>query len=170
MKKILIVANFDVGLYNFRRELLEELLKTYQVHIALPDGEFVPKLRQMGCIFHETKLERRGMNPIHELELLHTYRKVIREVKPDAVLTYTIKPNLYAGMICSGKKIPFITNITGLGTAVEGDGLLQKIMIGMYRYAMRGVTKLYFQNQSNERCFTVKRIGMGKPDMLPRSG
>lgn len=170
MKKILIVANFDVGLYNFRRELLEELLKTYQVHIALPDGEFVPKLRQMGCIFHETKLERRGMNPIHELELLHTYRKVIREVKPDAVLTYTIKPNLYAGMICSGKKIPFITNITGLGTAVEGDGALQKVMLRLYRYAMRGVSKLYFQNQTNEQYFTEHQIGMGKHDMLPGSG
>ena len=170
MKKILIVANFDVGLYNFRRELLTELLKAYEVHIALPDGEFVPKMQQMGCVFHETKLERRGMNPLHELELLHTYRKVMKEVQPDAVLTYTIKPNLYAGMICSGKKIPFITNITGLGTAVEGDGLLQKVMIRLYRHAMRGVTRLYFQNRTNEQYFTEKKIGLGKHDMLPGSG
>ena len=170
MKKILIVANFDVGLYNFRRELLTELLKAYEVHIALPDGEFVPKMQQLGCVFHETKLERRGMNPLHELELLHTYQKVMKEVQPDAVLTYTIKPNLYAGMICSRRKIPFITNITGLGTAVEGDGLLQKVMIRLYRHAMRGVSRLYFQNRTNEQYFTEKKIGLGKHDMLPGSG
>jgi len=170
MKKILIVTNFDVGLYNFRRELLAELLKEYEVHIALPDGDFVPHMQRMGCIFHETRLERRGMNPLHELQLLRTYRRVIGEVKPDAVLTYTIKPNLYAGMICSRKRIPFITNITGLGTAVEGDGLLQKVTAGMYRYAMRGVTKLYFQNTVNEQYFTKKKIGLGRHEMLPGSG
>lgn len=170
MKKILIVANFDVGLYNFRRELLTELLQTYEVHIALPEGEFVPKLQQLGCVFHETRLERRGMNPFHELGLLCTYRRVIQQVQPDAVLTYTIKPNLYAGMICSRKRIPFVTNITGLGTAVEGDGLLQRVMLCLYRHAMRGVARLYFQNKANEEYFTREKIGLGKHDMLPGSG
>ena len=78
MKKILIIANLDVGLYNFRRELLEALLAVpYEVHIALPEGEFIPKLVEMGCIFHETKLERRGMNPLHELKLIKRYKQII---------------------------------------------------------------------------------------------
>lgn len=170
MKKVLIFANFDVGLYNFRRELLEELLKIYEIHIALPNGEFVPNLIKMGCIFHETALERRGMNPVQELALIKRYRTVIREVKPDVVLTYTIKPNIYAGMLCSWKKIPFITNITGLGTAVEGDGLVQKVMLCLYRYGMRGVSKIYFQNVENEKFFTDKKIGLGRHELLPGSG
>ena len=170
MYKILIITNFDVGLYNFRRELLAELVKKYEVHIALPDGEFIPNLKEMGCIFHETKLERRGMNPMEELRLMRTYEQIIRRVHPDVVLTYTIKPNIYAGMICSRRRIPFITNITGLGTAMEGKGILQKVMCLMYRHAMRGVSCLFFQNTANEFFFRKKGIGIGKHAMLPGSG
>lgn len=171
MKKILIFANLDVGLYNFRRELLEALLAVpYEVHIALPDGEFIGKLQEMGCIFHETKLERRGMNPLKELKLVKRYKQIVKEVRPDVCLTYTIKPNLYAGMILSKKKIPFITNITGLGTAVEGDGLLQKITIRMYRHAMRGVSCLFFQNETNQSYFASKKIAPSKHKRIPGSG
>lgn len=171
MKKILILANLDVGLYNFRRELLEALLAVpYEVHIALPDGEFVPKLVRMGCIFHETKLERRGMNPLHELKLIGRYRQIIREVRPDAALTYTIKPNIYGGSALASARIPYLTNITGLGTAVEGDGLLQKMTIRMYRHAMRGVRCLFFQNQKNEQYFTERKIAVGKHRLIPGSG
>ncbi len=171
MKKILILSNLDVGLYNFRRELLEALLAVpYEVHIALPEGELIPKLVKMGCIFHETKMERRGMNPLHEVKLIRRYRQVIDEVKPDAALTYTIKPNLYGGSALASAGIPYITNITGLGTAVEGDGLLQKVTIRMYRHAMRGVSCLFFQNQKNEQYFTKRGIAIGKHRQLPGSG
>lgn len=171
MKKILIIANLDVGLYNFRRELLEALLaEPYEVHIALPDGKFIPKLVEMGCIFHETRLERRGMNPVHELQLLRRYRQIVKEVKPDAALTYTIKPNIYGGAVLASERIPYLTNITGLGTAVEGDGLLQKMTIRMYRYAMRRVSCLFFQNQTNEEYFTAKKIAVGKHKRIPGSG
>ena len=95
MKKILIVTNFDVGLYNFRKEVLEALLAVpYEVHIALPDGEFVPRLQEMGCIFHETRLNRRGTNPVEELKLIGAFHRILKKVRPDVVLTYTIKPNL----------------------------------------------------------------------------
>ncbi len=171
MKKILILANLDVGLYNFRRELIEALLAApYEVHIALPEGEFVPKLVRMGCIFHETRLERRGMNPMHELRLIRRYRALIDEVKPDAALTYTIKPNIYGGSALAAAGIPYITNITGLGTAVEGDGLLQKVTIRMYRHAMRGVSCLFFQNRKNEEYFTKRNIAAGKHRLIPGSG
>ncbi len=171
MKKILILANLDVGLYNFRRELLEALLAApYEVHIALPEGEFIPRLVRMGCIFHETKLERRGMNPAHEIRLIRRYREIIREVKPDAALTYTIKPNIYGGSALAAAGVPYITNITGLGTAVEGDGLLQKATIRMYRHAMRGVSCLFFQNKKNEEYFTKRKIAAGKHRLIPGSG
>ena len=124
MKKILIVTNFDVGLYNFRKEVLEALLTVpNEVHIALPRGNFIEAMEQMGCIFHETRLERRGRNPLQELILLRRYRSILKQVKPDVVLTYTIKPNLYAGSLCRLMHIPYITNITGLGTAVEPESM-----------------------------------------------
>ena len=85
-------------------------------------------------------------------------------------MTYTIKPNLYGGSVLASKKIPYITNITGLGTAVEGDGLLQKVTIRMYRYAMRNVSCLFFQNETNQAYFEKKRIAPGKHKRIPGSG
>lgn len=171
MKKVLVVINFDVGLYNFRREVLEAFLAVpYEVHIALPYGSCVDLLTDLGCIYHETKLRRRGTNVLQELALIRRYHQVLREVEPDVVLTYTIKPNLYMGLLCSLKRIKYITNITGLGTAVEGDGLLQKFTIRLYQLAMRRAECLFFQNATNERLFTAKHIRPDKHIMLPGSG
>ena len=78
MKKILILANIDMGLYNFRKELLETLLqKGYEVYISLPKGPRVKDMEQMGCKFIETPVDRRGMNPIADLKLFFKYRKII---------------------------------------------------------------------------------------------
>ena len=78
MKKVMILANNDVGLYKFRRELIEVLLQEYEVHIVLPYGNFVDTLIQMGCIFHEVELQRRGTNPLRDLALLKTYGTLLR--------------------------------------------------------------------------------------------
>lgn len=171
MKRLLIATNFDVGLYNFRKEVLEALLaEGYEVHIALPDGKLVPRLVEMGCIFHETRLDRRGTNPLRELSLLRSYYRILKQVRPNTVLTYTIKPNLYAGTLCRLMKIPYITNITGLGTAVEGDGPLQRMTAAAYRFAMKRAGCIFFQNRSNEQYFKKRRIGPGRHVMLPGSG
>lgn len=171
MKKILILTNNDIGLYNFRKELLQALIQEgYELHIALPYGSFVDKMQEMGCIYYDTEMDRRGKNPLQEAELINCYRKILKCVKPDLVLTYTIKPNIYGGSLCSYLNIPYITNITGLGTAVEGNGLLQKMTASMYRYAMRGVSCLFFQNKVNEAYFTKKKIGLGRHKMVPGSG
>ena len=49
--KILILTNFDVGLYRFRRELIQELLTKNEVYISRPYGELVAPLVEMGCFF-----------------------------------------------------------------------------------------------------------------------
>ena len=118
--KILILANHSLGLYRFRRELLEEMFRCgYRVSISVPDGEFLQELRETGCrVLSNKYLERRGMNPLQDLKLIRYYIWLLGKIKPDVVLTYTIKPNIYGGIAAGIKKIPFIANITGLGTAV----------------------------------------------------
>ena len=100
--KIMILANYDAGLYRFRRELVEELLKENEVYICLPTGQYVAEMVDWGCKFVECDLlDRHGTNPVKELKLLSYYRKVLKEIKPDIVFTYTIKPNVYGGMTCA---------------------------------------------------------------------
>ena len=163
--KVLILANNDVGLYKFRKELIEELVypgsyltgrkaESCELYIALPNGDFVPEFRNIGCQFINTPIDRRGVNPITDLKLLMLYRVIIKKVRPDIVLAYTIKPNIYGGIACAEKGIPYICNITGLGTAVEHKGILRFITLTLYRFALRKVKTVFFQNSENERFFT----------------
>lgn len=55
-------------------------------------------------------------NPIKELGLIGFYKRILKEIKPSIVFTYTIKPNVYGGMACASLGIPYVANVTGLGT------------------------------------------------------
>lgn len=169
--KILVLANFGMGLYNFRKELLEELIKkNHEVFISLPNDEYVPKLVRMGCNFINTPISRRGTNPITDFKLLMNYKKIINKIQPDVVLTYTIKPNVYGGLACRLAKVPYVANITGLGTAVENGGLLQKITLFLYKISLKNAKCVFFQNKENERFLKKKKIISGNHKILPGSG
>lgn len=147
--KILILANFDVGLYQFRRELIESLLQEHQVVLGLPDGPLVRPLEQMGCRFVDVALERRGINPVTDLKLCLAYFRLLRKEKPDLVITYTIKPNIYGGLVCRLMKVPYACNITGLGTAFQKQGLLRQLVTTLYRSALKKARVVFFENTGN---------------------
>ncbi len=149
-KRILVLANNDVGLYRFRKDLLAALLGAgHEVYISLPDGGFISELVQLGCRFLDTPIDRRGMNPLHDSKLFHQYRAMLKEVKPDLVLTYTIKPNIYGGLACRMAHIPYAVNITGLGSAIENGGWLKKFVLALYKPALQGAKVVFFENAGN---------------------
>ena len=166
----MIVANNDVGLYKFRRELVEELLRIHEVHICLPDGGYIENLTAMGCVYHPCEFDRHGTNPLAELKQISFYKDLMKAVKPDIVFTYTVKPNIYAGMACASLGIPYAANITGLGTAIENGGLMQKFLLLLYRIGLRKAQKVFFQNESNRDFMLAKRVVKGKYGLLPGSG
>lgn len=169
--KVLILANFGMGLYNFRKELLEKLIEqNYKVYISLPNDEYVPKLIKLGCKFIDTNLDRRGTNPFSDFKLLLEYIKIIKDVEPDVVLTYTIKPNVYGGIACRITNTLYITNITGLGTSVENKGLIQKITLMLYRLGLKNASCVFFQNEDNQNFFNDKGIVNGRVKLIPGSG
>lgn len=172
MKKVLILANNDIGLYNFRKELIERLInEKIEVFISLPNGERVKDLKKLGCTFIETNVDRRGTNPIKDFKLLLKYKKILKEIKPDIVLTYTIKPNIYGGLICRIKNIPYICNITGLGTAVENKSFMQKILFEMYRISLKNVKCCFVQNSENlQFLINNKLVEKTKCKLIPGSG
>ena len=146
--KILILANNDIGLYNFRAELIERLIEEKnEVYISLPKGNKVAKLTDLGCEFIETNVDRRGANIWTDLKLFLKYKKILSQIKPDVVLTYTIKPNIYGGIACRLKKIKCIANITGLGTVIEKNILFNKFIIKLYRIALKKNKCVFCQNQ-----------------------
>lgn len=169
--KILILANNDVGLFKFRRELLEALLAAkHEVYLSLPNGGFVPDMIKMGCKFINTEISRHGTNPVTDLLLILQYKKIIKSVKPDIVFTYTIKPNVYGGFACQLSKVPYVANVTGLGTAVENGGVLQKITLALYKTGLRKAQKVFFQNQANLDFMLAHGIKPKSYALIPGSG
>lgn len=157
-KKILILANNDVGLYQFRAELIGALLQEHEVVVSLPYGPMVQPLTEAGCVFVDTPIHRRGMNPVTDLKLMRQYRRLLRREKPDLVITYTIKPNIYGGMACKAEGIPYAVNITGLGTAFQGNGLLRRLVTFLYRSALKKAGVVFFENSANLRLFVEEKI------------
>lgn len=147
--KILVLTNFDVGLYQFRRELLARLLQRHEVYISLPDGELVRPLEEMGCRFLETPIDRRGIDPVTDGKLLLRYIKLLCQVQPDLVITYTIKPNVYGGIACRLLGVPYAVNITGLGTAFQKKGALRTLVTVLYKTALQRAKVVFFENTGN---------------------
>lgn len=172
MKKVLVLINDHVGLYKFRRELLQEFInRGYKVYISLPDDVFVKYLKEMGCQFIQTAVDRRGINPKTDLKLMLHYYKMIKSKSPDLVITYTIKPNIYGGLICRWLKTAYAVNITGLGTAFQNNGMLKKFVIGLYKVATKKAKAIFFENTDNAQEFL--KDGIVKRDrmhILPGAG
>lgn len=172
MKKILIIANHASGLYKFRKELLQELLsQNMEVYAALPTNhENAKKIEELGVKLIATKLDRRGMNPIRDFKLMLQYWKITKQIKPDIILTYTIKPNIYGGMVARIRKIPNICTITGVGTAFQKDNFVRKFLVKLYQIALKNAKCVFFQNASNQELFTKLQIVAGKTKIVPGSG
>ena len=170
MKKVLILANSSGGLYDFRNELVLELLKTNKVYVSVPDDVAVDKLQSEGCEVIHTDINRRGMNPVQDLGLFKSYWKLLREIKPDVVLTYTIKPNIYGGFCCRLRRVPYIVNITGLGTTFERGGMLKKMVVTMYQQALKKADCVFFQNDRNKQIFEENGIFPKKAKRVNGSG
>lgn len=156
--KVMILANFDVGLYQFRSELIKALLKNHQVVLSLPDGDLVRPLEEIGCHFFDTPIDRRGINPVKDIGLLWRYLRLLGKEKPDLVITYTIKPNIYGGLACRLHRIPCGANITGLGTVFQGKGLLRKFVTLFYRPAMKKAKVVFFENSDNMDTMVGEKI------------
>ncbi len=168
---IAILSNDHAWTYNLRKEVIQALISEgHRIVLILSYGEKIEKLKEMGCEFIDIPFERHGTDFLKELKLISNYKKILKELKPDIVLSYTIKPNIYGGMVCNSLKIPFFPNITGLGTAVENKGPLQPLFIMLYKLGLKKATNIFFQNTENLEFMKKHRILNSPYTLLPGSG
>lgn len=152
--KIMLIANKDVSLYLFRKEFVDELVNNENdVIIVCPYGKNLEYFKNIGCQLVNYKLNRRSINPINDFILLIKYYKILRKYKPDYVFTFTIKPNIYIGIIRRFINIKFFPTITGLGTSISSEGLLYKFMIILYKISFKKAEVVVFQNKTNLEWF-----------------
>ena len=164
-KKILILANSAGGLCDFRDQFLDKLAMKHTVAVSVPDDVKKEELEARNFQVYKTPINRRGINPIEDLKLFLSYGKLMKQVKPDMVITYTIKPNIYGGLCAAMRKIPCIATITGLGGAFDKKGPLLWLVILLYRLGLCKDACVFFQNEENRDIFRRYRIH-GKKDRL----
>lgn len=170
-KTVLILANKETTIIQFRLEVVTALVKAgYRVIVSTPLGTRISEIEAVGAKVIETKLEKDSTDPVKDFLLMLHYRKLMQETKPDVVLTYTIKPNVYGAMAAGSLKIPCVANITGLGTALAGRGLLHEVALTLYKVGFSYISKVFFQNEENMHFFVDNKIAIGKHELLPGSG
>ncbi len=153
---------------NFVQALLE---KGHEVHTIAPEDDYTHLLEEAGCIHHPVKMDSRGANPIKDSALIFELFWIYRRVKPDIVLHYTIKPNVYGTLAAALLRIPVVNNVCGLGTVFLKDNLVSFIAIMLYKVSFRFADKVFFQNPEDLKLFLAKKLVSAKAvDILPGSG
>lgn len=169
--KVLVIANDYTTLYNFRLELLKRMISEgYDVTLALPHDDRNKVFEELGCKTVDIPLSRFGTNPVADMKTTSVLYKLIKNIKPHAVLTYTAKANIYGGLAARLSHVPYVANVTGLGANFEKQNLIAKVMLILQKIAYKKARVVFFQNSSNKELFEQKRIVKGRTHLLPGSG
>lgn len=155
--KFLIITNHSYMLWQFRRELIAELMKRGDVVISMPFVGHEEDFKAMGCRCIDTDVDRRGINPVTDLKLYRFYKRLLKNEQPGMVITYSIKPNIYAGYACKRMGIPYCVNVQGLGTAFQKEPIASVVTM-MYRIALRKARTVFFENKVNAEEFVMRKI------------
>ncbi|MGM0214851.1 glycosyltransferase family 4 protein [Enterococcus sp. AZ109] len=171
MPKVLIVSTGSKYTYRTRKELVLELLaQGYEVHLLCPHGKELDYFQEHGVRLHNFVFDNHGTNPLKEATLFLKLLRKIHKIKPDIILGYTIKMNIYGAFIAAFLHIPFFPNITGLGTGFSQNNRLENMLVTMYRVSFRKVAHIFFQNEANRSYFEEKKILNSPCTVLPGSG
>lgn len=173
MAKILMLANDETTIYNFRREIVKAFADAgHEVVIAYPYGKHTEEIEQLGCKTIHCEVSRHGTNIREDFKLFLEYLKLLKTETPDIVLTYTVKPNIYGSLACQLRRIPYLNNITGLGTVLQSDGIVAKLILFLQKLAYRKSTCIFFQNKDNYEQLKKKKVISDKHfvQILPGSG
>jgi len=155
---VAIVLNTSWNIYNFRLGLMRALRKEgYRVIIIAPHDEYSERLEAEGFPFYDIKMNNKGTNPFEDLLLIRDYYKLYREIKPDVLLNYTIKPNIYSSFAGKSLGIPVINNITGLGTVFLNNNISSRIARWLYRFSL-DKNSVVFQNRDDMKLFLERKL------------
>ncbi len=164
IRTILLIGGYAQSLINFRGPIIKALRDAgFEVHAAAPELKssqlVVEQLRCLGVRSHDAHIERAGLSPLQDLGGLWSLFRLMRRIKPDLVLCYTIKPVIYGTLAAWLARVPHrFALITGLGYAFTGEasgkrGLVQKLVRRLYHVALARAEVVFFQNPDDQALF-----------------
>ena len=169
---IMMTVNAAWNIWNFRRPLVEALSADgHQITVLAPPDDSVADLERIGCRFRPLEMSVKGLNPIEDLKLQRRLKQIFKEEQPDAILSFTIKNNIFGARAARAASVPFVPNVTGLGTAFLSGGLLQTIAEQLYRRAFGKLPIVFFQNEDDRDLFLDRKlVRADQARLLPGSG
>lgn len=170
-KKIALLTNHMDDIYCFRKELLECLYEdNYNILICCPQGDKYELLNDIKFEYIDIAIDRRGTNILKDLRLLINYYRILKKYKPDIVLSYTIKPNIYGSLVASWLGIPYINNITGFGSVTKKKSIMMSFVLRLLKRALKKSSCVFFQNADNMNFAIENKIISNKNILIPGSG
>jgi glycosyltransferase involved in cell wall biosynthesis len=171
-KKILIISNTSWYLFNFRLSLMKSLQAKGHTLVAVASAdEYASRITDAGFSFIPININRKGTNPFEDIVLTYGFYRMFKKEKPDVILTYTPKPNIYASIAARFFEIPVINNVSGLGNVFIHAGLLSAIVTQLYKVAFSISYKVYFQNNDDLQMFIDKgMVNKSTAVRIPGSG
>lgn len=168
--RIMFVEPFEATLFSFRKELLDALLESgHDIFLCIKNterinNEYNSRVKEIV----DVDLDLKSKSVFKNIRVKKIYKETISRIKPDLIISYTIKPNIYCGLYA--QHIPMIANITGLGTLFNKDGILKRIGIFLYKKSFKNVDYIFFQNESSFDVFVKNKIRIKKYKIIPGSG
>lgn len=156
---ILLCANTSWGILNFRKGLITELIaRGDNVTVVAPFDDASEALTLLGCEFIDVQISAKGMNPFEDLLFMATLTKIYRKLKPDCIIHYTIKPNIYGSLASRIARIPSIAVTTGLGYSFDNPGFVARIAKVLYKIAFVSPIQVWFLNQEDMNAFVEANL------------
>lgn len=171
--RVAIVINTSWNIWNFRRSLVKALQAAgHEVLAIAPPDDYSARLEtELGCRYVPIRMENKGTNPVKDAQLTRRFYQVYRRERPDVVLQYTIKPNIYGTLAARIAGIPCVNNVSGLGTVFLIQNLVSRVALGLYRFAFKFPHRVFFQNDDDRQLFLQHRLVRPEiTDLLPGSG
>ncbi|MFP4089429.1 MAG: glycosyltransferase family 4 protein [Cyclobacteriaceae bacterium] len=170
--KIAIVLNTSWNVYNFRLGLINALRESgHQIAVLAPKDQYSSRLTELGYDFYPVRMDSRGVNPVKDTGLILELYRLYKEIQPDVILHYTVKPNIFGTLAARLAGIPAINNVCGLGTVFLKKGLVSVIAKTLYRVAFRFPQKVFFQNHDDFQLFVRENlVNSSIADIVPGSG
>ena len=147
-----VVASNAWYVYNFRKSMIRELASRFDsVHVLVGYDGFEGKLGDLAPNVKviNSSLERKSLGIVSNLKLLMFYLKYYNSHKLDVVMNFTIKPNIFSGAVCKLLNIPYINNVTGLGTVFINKGMVKSLVVLMYKFVFPSARAIIFQNEDD---------------------
>lgn len=171
MKTVVVVSNTSWNIYNFRLNIIKALSNIgYRVVIVAPKDNYSSQLSS-DYEYHELFMDNKGTNPLKDMKTLISFYNIYKRIKPDIILNYTIKPNIYSTIAGDMLGVKTINNISGLGTAFISENFTTRIVKWLYKYSQAKASQVFFQNLDDYNLFTEQKlVEPNKCDIIPGSG